>query len=280
MLTLGDFDIDALLDFSQSIDSAYAVYPIKMKGKTRWIEAPNHSLMDLQRLLLHKLFYRIAPNECAHGFVRGKSIVSNAAAHVGKPWLVTLDIKDFFPSISRQQVKTALEPHFAETCEADLVSKLVCRKEHLPQGAPTSPHLANLVFRPTDVKLADHALNGEWTYTRYADDLTFSGNGNPQEILRQVTTTIHEAGFNVSKRKTKIRSRHQRQVVTGLVVNQKLGIPKPTRRRLRAAFHNAKKKGAEIDLNELNRLHGQLSFAAFVDPLVYAQQRSDIAALV
>ena len=153
MLTLGDFDIDAALDFAQSIDSAYAVYPIKMKGKTRWIEAPNHSLMDLQRLLLHKLFYRIAPNECAHGFVRGKSIVSNAAAHVGKPWLVTLDIKDFFPSISRQR-KTALEPHFAETCEADLVSKLVCEralpKVHQPAtlGKPCLPTNRRQVSTP------------------------------------------------------------------------------------------------------------------------------------
>ena len=246
---------------------SYCVYPLIRGTKKRWIEAPLPDLKRTQQRLLTKVLYRLNSTPFAHGFVPGRSIVTNAQQHVGRSWVVTLDLKDFFPSVTAKAVAKALEEIDLVPDQRRLLLQLVTRNERLPQGAPTSPHLANLVTRDLDHQLASRGGHLGWTYTRYADDLAFSGDGDFKKLLPQVEEIVHSEGFCLARHKTRIRSRHQRQLVTGMVVNHRVRLPKPKRRLLRAMLHGVI-RGSTTDWNDLATqvVAGHLAFAAFVDP--------------
>jgi len=253
-----------------------------MGQKKRWIEAPDAELKILQRRLLDRLLYQLEPTVWAHGFIRGKSIASNAAQHCGRQWVVNLDIKDFFPSVSRQQLVEVLAELLPDERECELVADLVTRRGRLPQGAPTSPHLANLAVRSMDHRLNEMARTFDWTYTRYADDMSFSGDAEPRSILSRARRIVSAEGFNLSERKTTMRGQHQRQSVTGLVVNEKVALPREKRRRLRAMLHRLERPG-ELDsgmVESLATINGHLAFLAMVSPTEFAEQRVQLAALL
>ena len=262
--------------------SRYHVYPLLMGPKKRWIEAPDGELKMLQRRLLDRLLYQLEPTPWAHGFTKGKSIVSNAAAHCGRQWVVSLDIKDFFPSVSRQQVAEVLGQLLPDERECQLVADLVTRRGRLPQGAPTSPHLANLVVRSMDERLNKMARSLDWNYTRYADDMSFSGDVEPRSILSEGRKIVSAAGFKLSERKTTMRGQHQRQSVTGLIVNEKLGLPREKRRRLRAMLHRLERQdeGDSGIVESLATINGHLAFLAMVSPNEFAEQRAQLATLL
>lgn len=226
-------------NWAQWVTQEYDTYNIKTGSKVRIIEAPRPELKKLQRLLLDTLLYKLEPTEYAHGFLPGRSTVTNAQPHVGCDWVVTADIKDFFPSITTAQVLDALKPLGLSAQRLDIIVALVTRDGRLPQGTPTSPHIANLVVRRMDMELS--AQKG-WTYTRYADDLAFSGGDNPHHLMQEVLLIVRSYGFQLAQHKTRIMPRSQRQIVTGIVVNEKLALPKGTRRKLRAMLHKLKKE--------------------------------------
>ena len=179
-----------LLELADTAETCYQVYPLKSGRKRRQIEAPTPELKEAQRWLLVDWLYSLQPTDAAHGFVAGRSIVTNASCHVGRKLVVTADIRNFFPSITASQVSKAIAPLSLSLLERCAITKLVTRRGRLPQGAPTSPHLANLVARYLDMRLTGLALCGGWTYTRYADDLTFSGDGDPQRLLADVRVHV------------------------------------------------------------------------------------------
>ena len=236
----------------------------------------------LQRRLLDRLLYELQPTVWAHGFTKGKSIVSNAAQHRGRQWVVSLDIKDFFPSVRGRQVLEVLRELLPEEQECQLVADLVTRRDRLPQGAPTSPHLANLAVRSMDHRLNEMARSFDWHYTRYADDMSFSGDEGPRTILSEARKIVLAAGFHLSERKTTMRGQHQRQSVTGLVVNEKLALPREKRRRLRAMLHRLERQD-ELDsaiVESLATISGHLAFLAMVAPNEFAEQRVQLATLL
>tara|TARA_B100000700_G_scaffold262585_2_gene299224 strand:+ start:2983 stop:3744 length:762 start_codon:yes stop_codon:yes gene_type:complete len=251
-----------MINWSAWVEQEYTVYPLTAGRKTRWIEAPSHELKELQRDILDKLLYKLEPTEFSHGFLPDRSIVSNAQAHVGREWVVTADIKDFFPSITSAQVTTVLAELHLSPERQHIITELVTRKGRLPQGAPTSPHLSNLVVRGLDRELGSLG----WTYTRYADDLTFSGDGDTQDLLFKATQRVRRHGFKLAPKKTRVMPRHQRQVVTGLTVNEKVSVPKPLRRKLRAMIHNIDNGPASE--HQLQVANGRLSLARFVEGLI------------
>ena len=159
--------------------------------------------------------------------------------------------------------------------------QLVTRRGRLPQGAPTSPHLANLVARRLDQRLVELSERLGWTYTRYADDLSFSGDTDPGELLPRVEAIVLDEQFRLARQKTRVRSRHQRQVVTGLVVNDRVRLPKPQRRRLRAMLHRAR-YDPDLCWDEMATqvMAGHLAFAAFVDPTAHQQRCLQLRQLV
>jgi len=264
-----------------SADERYRVYPLIKGKKKRWIEAPHSELKRLQRRLLDSVFYRLVTDESAHGFVRGRSIVTNARRHCGRAWVVTMDIRDFFPSIGAERVDRQLVSLPMTEAERENLVRLVVRNGWLPQGAPTSPHLANLVSRRLDLRLKRLAETTGWTYTRYADDLAFSGEGEPGKLVQIVEGIIVDEGFQPARRKTHVMSRHQRQVVTGLVVNDKVALPRPKRRLLRAMLHHLRSASQDsVCLPNIHVIHGHLALAALVDPDGYRLTCHQVAQLV
>ncbi|MFP6621189.1 MAG: reverse transcriptase family protein [Pirellulaceae bacterium] len=271
-----------LEEMAASASRRYHVYPLIMGTKKRWIEAPDAKLKSIQRKLLDRVLYRIAPTRWAHGFVRGRSIVTGAQEHVGRRWVANLDIKDFFPSVTRGQVVQSVPPLCEDSSDIEMIANLVTHRGRLPQGAPTSPHLANLVVRRMDRRLAGLAEANGWSYTRYADDMSFSGDTAPAPIVKSATKIVLGSGFALARHKTQIRGQHQRQCVTGLTVNERVAIPRDRRRVLRAMLHNLKGNGEQsrAPVAALDEVAGYLSFLAMVCPEQYELARCQLLKIV
>jgi RNA-directed DNA polymerase len=253
----------------------YNRYPIaKKSGKKRWIEAPLDPLKEIQNTLLHTLFYTFPVHDCAHGFIPQRSILTHAQKHVGQPFVFTLDLVDFFPSTHRTLIKShltpLLTPHLTSV-QQDLVIDLCLLNKRLPQGAPTSPYLSNLVFKSFDINLEQWAQKYHLNYSRYADDLSFSGAHVPQNFYKSILSLVYP--YRINPQKTRVYGRGTRQVVTGLVVNDRVNLPRPQRRVLRALAHKLKTQGLEAVLAHNiwthDELSGHLAWLAQIDPQGY-----------
>jgi retron-type reverse transcriptase len=244
----------------RSVTLTYAEFQIpKRSGGTRTILAPNPQLKAAQRIILRRLLGSLRAHQWAIGFERGNSIVSNALPHLRQDVVIRLDIKDFFGSIKSSRVESYFRRIGWNDEAAALLTKLCTYRGSLPQGAPTSPRLSNLVNFRLDARLDELARRRTLSYTRYADDLTFSG---PESMPKQVGSKINYESFRINDiihavkqivsdegyilhtdKKLRISRRHDRQLVTGIVVNDKPNLPRPTRRRLRAIEHRLRTRG-------------------------------------
>ena len=237
----------------------------KRSGGTRSISAPVPHLMLLQKkisILLNDCLAEIEGklSSPAHGFKPGRSIFTNAAHHRGRRYVLNLDLKDFFPSIHFGRIAGYFEKSRdfgLEPKTARILANILCHKSSLPQGAPSSPVVSNLLARMLDIHLARLAKRNRLTYTRYADDVTFSTNLKvfPETVAKQVSehlwelgpelmSTIGSCGFSINDLKTRMQYRSSRQEVTGLVVNDKISVPVEYRRWVRAAVLRLVKTGA------------------------------------
>jgi hypothetical protein len=250
----------------------------KRSGGRRRILAPDDELKRLQRRILRRLLGRLRAHPAAHGFERGRSIVTNALPHRGRDAVVRLDLVDFFPSTRAARIRRYFRRIGWNRAATRILVRLCTHEGRLPQGAPTSPRLSNLVNYRLDARLAGIAAALGAVYTRYADDLTFSfaraddldgdspldrhpGTGRPLPLdttgtLRELLPTLRdrvryvgsftarvvgEEGYRLHlRRKSSVRRRHHRQIVTGLVVNERPNLPRATRRWLRAVEHRAR----------------------------------------
>jgi len=254
-------------------DSCYRTYQVpKRSGGKRTISVPDASLMRLQRRLLVGAFEPIPLHDAAHGFRRGRGILSNAAAHVGRQLVVNVDIKGFFPSTSHAAVLAAclkVDGGNLSIRGAKLLADICCHRGALPTGAPTSPAIGNLVLRSADAAIATAAARFGITYTRYADDLTFSGDSECKRILPFVSRVIHECGYELDERKTQLYRKGRQQLVTSLVVNDKANLPRSDRRRLRAAVdrrcagHTVTWQGQPMDDRSLR---GRIALLHMIEP--------------
>ena len=211
----------------------------KRNGRPRMITAPRVFLKTIQRFILDCILSQLRPHEAACGFRRGFSCRNGAEQHVGRPFLWNIDLEDFFPSITKAQVKEVFRSVGYPDASAYYLSGLCCLERRLPQGAPTSPALANLVCATMDESIAGVSLEREVVYTRYADDLSFSSN-HPitPEFREEIAKRIVGFGFRIQPKKTRLMGPAVRREVTGLTVNNQVAIPRPIRRNLRAYFHH------------------------------------------
>jgi retron-type reverse transcriptase len=215
----------------------------KRAGGQRRLLVPDKRTKALQRLLLHRVFRRLNVHYSAFGFQRGRSIVHNALPHVGQSVVVRLDVVDFFPSTRAERLERYFRRIGWNAEAAALLVALTTHDDGLPQGAPTSPRLSNLVNYRLDSQMLRLAERWKGHYTRYADDITFSF---PKDYPRHVRGVIQSAqrilkahGYQMHRRrKLHIRRRYQRQVVTGLVVNHHVNLSRDLRRLLRAVRHH------------------------------------------
>ena len=228
----------------QAVPGGYNRFSIpKRSGGSRTIDAPIGPLKAVQRRILRRLLARLKAHPVATGFERGHSIVSNAAFHRGRAVVVKMDVKDFFASTMAERVRRYFRGIGWDADAAELLTSLCTHNGGLPQGAPTSPRLSNLVNYPMDARLEGLAGSIGARFTRYADDMTFSFEADDRSAVRAAIRAtkriLADCGYRLhQRRKLQIRRRsHQRQVVTGLVVNEAVNLPRETRRRIRAVRH-------------------------------------------
>ena len=241
----------------------------KKTGGQRTISAPMPRLKRAQYWVLDQLLAKVPCHAAAHGFLPGRGIVSNAAPHTGRAVVINLDIQDFFPTVTFPRIKGVFRglgyDERVATMLALLCSENPCdelevdgerffvggkgRDRVLPQGAPTSPMLTNVLCRKMDRRLQGLADKLGFTYTRYADDLTFSASGEGAAkvgaLLRQARHVLLDEGFTPHPDKQRVMRAGSRQEVTGVVVNEKPSVSREERRKLRAALHQATRDGLE-----------------------------------
>lgn len=233
----------------KSVDLQYHEFAVrKRSGKPRQIAAPNQELKSIQRKILRRLLARLSTHPCATGFQPGISFVDNARCHQSQEVIVRLDIVDFFPSIREERIFDYFQRIGWSRKAAKLLTALTTRNGSLPQGAPTSPRLSNLVNYRFDVTLASMVArhDPDAIYTRYADDITISSSSpcfDPHEIIKRALNIIRLTGYRPHiEKKFDVRRSHQRQIVTGLVVNESANLPREKRRWLRAVQHRCQLK--------------------------------------
>jgi RNA-directed DNA polymerase len=225
------------------------------RGKKRLISEPPGDLRLLQLRLngyLQLFYFDILP-EMVHGFVWcpkdstvRRSIKTNALPHCGKAVVINADIRHFFSTIHPVSVRNVfLNPPFCFNHEiASLLALLCLNKTELPTGAPTSPIISNFVFLPIDEKLKSLADKHHYTYTRYVDDLTFSGDIRPDDTFKpELEDILRGHGFELNQRKYRVQSKYGRQTVTGLVVNEKPNMNRKYRKNVRAMVHDITTNG-------------------------------------
>jgi RNA-directed DNA polymerase len=245
----------------------YREFSIKKKsGGTRQIATPRVFLKTVQKWILLNILYREELPSFVTGFVRKRGILANARIHKGRKYLAKVDLADFFPTVSFSQVLGVYRQFGFPRDVRTLLSGLSTLRGHLPQGAPTSPFLANLVFLPADKKIESRAISGAISYSRYADDLTFSSDKPISKgFLEYVEATVLRAGFRINKTKSRESGPGQRLITTGLVVNEKVHPPRRLRRQLRARFHQAANHPSRFK-KSANELLGWAAYVHMYDP--------------
>lgn len=222
----------------------YKNYTIRKKsGGNRIISIPNIRLRYIQRWILDNVIYNIKVLENVTGFVPNKSILDNAREHVGSEAILTMDIKDFFPSISFKKVFRLFYYYGYTTEMCYCLSRICTLNNFLPQGAPTSPYIANITCKKMDKRLFLLSKKIGAVYTRYADDITISGKKNITNYIKLFQNIVTDEGFQVNNKKTRIMYKNRQQKVTGLIVNKKVSVPKEKIRYLRQQIYYINKFG-------------------------------------
>lgn len=259
--SLLDYDIRKLdfLLYGLSDSQRYCTFKIrKRNGSEREISAPSSAIKAIQQRLSAHIYKYYKVKSCAHGFVKKRDVVTNATKHRNHRWIVNLDLKDFFPTINFGRVRGAFlgRPFSCPEKVATLLAQICCFQGKLPQGAPTSPIVSNIVCHQLDNRLLDFAKEHRLVYTRYADDITFSTNqkeipaalGHLDDtghfsIGESIRTLIEKCGFQINEAKTHCSSRYNRQMVTGLVTNTKVNVPRGYVKQIRCMLHAYEKYG-------------------------------------
>jgi len=251
----------------------------KASGGTRLLCVPKPQTRAAQDWILDEILKRIPVNACAHGFIKGRSIVSNARQHTGRDIVINIDLQDFFPSISIGSVIGLFEwMGYSKKVAWHLGMLCTCpygRRRALPQGSPTSPAISNLVCWKLDRRLTGLAKRFGMSYTRYADDMTLSGSGRliarPGRLIRRVEGICKAEGFRVNARKTRVMRKGRKQTVTGLVVNDAPSLSREELRKLRAILHNCRTKGVSSQNRDNapgfeESLRGKIALVRMVNP--------------
>jgi hypothetical protein len=262
----------------------------KPGGGVRIIEAPKPRLKEMQRQILDEILARVPAHPATHGFVKDRSILTFAAPHAGREMVVRMDLKDFFPSFSLARIQAFFRTLGYPESAADLLGGIcttstpvsvtgalhpLYSRPHLPQGAPSSPALANLCAYRMDCRLSGLAKSSGAEYTRYADDLAFSGDEEFARAAERFSThaasVLMEEGFVVHHRKTRLMRPGVRQHLAGLVINERLNVSRRDFDCLKAILTNCVRHGPERQNRDAHptfrsHLDGRIAFVEQVNP--------------
>lgn len=264
-----------ICNMAYASDRFYRHFSIpKSNGQARNIDEPLPDLKFVQSWILHNILEKCAVSDYAKAYLKGRTLKHNARFHRAQKIVVTMDIKNFFPSISVKDITEIFENMGYFHDLSCFLAHLCCYNNVLPQGAPTSPYLSNLRMITLDDKISDYTYEKSIRYTRYADDLTFSGDFNPHFLISNISKFVYNEGFCINPQKTRIARSNTRQEVTGIIVNSHMQLSKEKRKLIRQQVYYIRKFGLESHLerigenraNYLNHLLGQINFALFVNP--------------
>ncbi len=247
----------------------------KSNGDKRKISEPLPDLKFVQKWILKNILEKTKVSRYAKAYIPNCSVKQNAKFHRKQRIVLSMDIKNFFPSIKIKSIVELFKSFGYLNDVACFLAYLCCYNYCLPQGAPTSPYLSNLRLLGFDKKIVDFTNPRKIRYTRYADDITLSGDFNPHEIIKTVSDLVIAEGFSINTKKTRVAYGNARQEVTGVVVNEKLQIPRTERKKIRQEVYYINKYGLDSHLSYLketrvhylNHLLGKLNFALYINPM-------------
>lgn len=260
-----------LYSISNNVEKNYKIFKIKKRnGKYRTIYEPNYTLKEIQKNILNNILNNKKISIYAKAYHKGIGLIDNAKEHVNKKLILKLDIKDFFENISFIDVyNSCFEIEYFPKEIGILLTHLCTYKEHLPQGAPTSSYISNLVLKEFDEYIGVICKEENISYTRYSDDMTFSGDFNPSKIITIVKKELRKYNLELNNEKIHVIRNHKCQKVTGLVVNNKVQTPISYRKNIRKEIFYIKKYGLDSHLEHnsikdrnkyLNELYGRILF--------------------
>jgi RNA-directed DNA polymerase len=272
-----NINYNSVLEIINNREQFYDGFKLKKRrGGYRYIQSPNASLRVIQTWIHNKILLNVPMHENCFSFIKQKSIVDNANVHANADSILKLDLYRFFESIDQRKIyKVFLDLGYTKNVAIDL-SKLttilpnkyyesiilkdkltpenfvLSKHGFLPQGSPTSPLLSNIVAKKLDIRLSGLAKSLNVNYSRYADDITFSGDRANLPKVSFIEKVLKEEGFYLNYKKTKLRVKGQRQIVTGLSISNGVHVPKNYKRKIRQHLHYCKVLGPEKHLENIN----------------------------
>lgn len=284
LLSLNLFDykdknkyIKTIYSITNNIKPNYKIYKIsKNNGKYRTIYEPNPLLKHIQRKILINILNNKSISKYAKAYHKGISLLDNAQPHINKKIILKLDIKNFFESISFLDVyDSCFNIEWFPKSVGMLLTYLCTYDDHLTQGSPTSAYISNLVMKDFDETIGFWCNLKQITYTRYSDDMTFSGNFNPSEVISKVRKLLYKLGLELNNSKIHIINRNSSQIITGIVVNEKAQVCSKYRKEIRKEIYYINKFGLYSHLKKCNinikpekylkKLYGKILYVLQID---------------
>ena len=242
-------------------DSYYKTFNVKKKnGSYRTINEPLNQLFTIQKEFSLFFLMNRSKNENSHGFELNKSIITNASKHVNKKIVLNIDLENFFLNISTSRiVEFVIKKFNVSEIKATKIADLLTYKNSLPQGSPSSPIISNFICEKLDLELYKYCKQFNITYTRYADDMSFSFSFNklPKFQVQNIISIIEQNDFKINKKKYRYYYRNTKQIVTGLVVNDKVNVKREFYKNLRAILYNWNNKGIAVAQNKFFEKYGE-----------------------
>lgn len=270
-------DIRTLYAVSNHMKKHYEYMEIPKKdGSKRILYMPDSLLKYIEKNILRHVLYGMHISSYAKAYYKNVGIIENTKPHIHKQMILKLDIKDFFHHITFKMVKEKIfrEEYFPESISI-LLTVLCCYQGTIPQGAPTSPMISNIILKSFDETVGKWCQKRNIIYTRYCDDMTFSGVFIKEDIIEFIKKELSVLGFQLNNKKIKLLFPNNRQIITGIVVNEKLNTARKYRKNIRKEIYYCRKYGIESHLNfnhidiekqeYLNSLKGKVLFVLHVD---------------
>ena len=264
--------IKTIYSISNNIEKNYKIYKIKKRnGKYRTIYEPNLILKQIQKQILNNILNNKSISKYAKAYHKGIQLKDNAILHINKEMILKLDIKDFFENISFLDIYNSCFPIEYFPKSVGMILTYLCTYDnHLTQGSPTSAYISNLVMKEFDEELGNWGDLMNISYTRYSDDMTFSGKFNPSELITKVRKMLYKLGLELNNDKIHIVHKSSSQNVTGIVVNEKMQVNVKYRNKIRQEIYYIKKFGLSSHLKKcdinidskryLNILYGRVIY--------------------
>lgn len=270
--------IRTLYALSNNTEKHYKHFEIKKNnGKTRHILEPDYLLKHVQTNLLNNVLNNISISKYATAYYKGADIINNAGPHLNKRKILKLDIENFFGNIDFVMIyNIVFKSIYYPPSVRMILTNLCCYDDYLPQGAPTSAAISNIIMRPFDEHIGKWCEVRGIQYTRYCDDMTFSGDFDIDNVKNKVKSFLEIMGFTLNYKKIKILSNNKRQIITGIVVNEKIQTSKMYRKKIRQEVYYVNKFGVLSHLKQSNgnlntttylySLLGKLNFILHINP--------------